>query len=102
MAAMTEVEQSEARPVAAARDPRYRVLQTALLGLRAGPALILLLLVVVVVTTPVFFTESASVAQHPDKIGSLGVATLYAATQGKKVPKNVDTGTSLITRENAK
>ena len=47
-------------------------------------------------------TETASVAQHPDKIGSLGVATLYAAVQGKKVPKNVDTGTSLITAETAK
>lgn len=42
-------------------------------------------------------TESATVAQHPDKIGSLGVATLYAAAQGKKVPKNVDTGTAMIT-----
>jgi ABC-type sugar transport system substrate-binding protein len=42
-------------------------------------------------------TESATVAQHPDKIGSLGVATLYAAVMGKKVQKNVDTGTSLIT-----
>ena len=47
-------------------------------------------------------TENASVAQHPDKIGSLGIATLYAAVQGKKVPKNVDTGTSLITSANAK
>jgi simple sugar transport system substrate-binding protein len=47
-------------------------------------------------------TESASVAQHPDKIGSLGLATLYNATLGKKVPKNVDTGTSLITKANAK
>jgi simple sugar transport system substrate-binding protein len=47
-------------------------------------------------------TEDASVAQHPSKIGSLGVATLYAAVQGKKVAKNVDTGTSLITKANAK
>ncbi|MGN6797200.1 MAG: sugar ABC transporter substrate-binding protein [Gaiellaceae bacterium] len=47
-------------------------------------------------------TEDASVAQHPSKIGSLGVATLYAAVQGKKVTKNVDTGTSLITKANAK
>ncbi|HTZ05509.1 MAG TPA: sugar ABC transporter substrate-binding protein [Gaiellaceae bacterium] len=47
-------------------------------------------------------TESASVAQHPAKIGSLGVATLYAAVSGKKVAKNVDTGTSLITPQNAK
>ena len=47
-------------------------------------------------------TEDASVAQHPSKIGSLGIATLYAAVQGKKVAKNVDTGTSLITKANAK
>ena len=47
-------------------------------------------------------TESATVAQHPDKIGSLGIATLYAAVQGKKVPKNVDTGTAIITPANAK
>ena len=46
--------------------------------------------------------ENASVAQHPDKIGSLGIATLYDAVLGKKVPKNVDTGTSLITKANAK
>ncbi len=46
--------------------------------------------------------ENATVAQHPDKIGSLGIATLYAAAQGKAVPKNVDTGTSLITKANAR
>jgi simple sugar transport system substrate-binding protein len=47
-------------------------------------------------------TEAASVAQHPAKIGSLGIATLYSAVLGKKVPKNVDTGTTLITKANAK
>ena len=47
-------------------------------------------------------TESASVAQHPAKIGSLGMATLYSAVLGKKVAKNIDTGTSLITQANAK
>ena len=47
-------------------------------------------------------TESATVAQHPDKIGSLGIATLYAAVTGKKVQKNVDTGTSLITPQSLK
>ena len=46
-------------------------------------------------------TESATVAQHPDKIGSARIATLYAAAQGKKVPKNVDTGTAMITPANA-
>jgi ribose transport system permease protein len=39
-------------------ERRYRALQLALIGLRAGPALILFLLVVVVsLTTPVFFTS---------------------------------------------
>jgi simple sugar transport system substrate-binding protein len=42
-------------------------------------------------------TENATVQQHPVKIGSLGVATLYSAVQGKKVPKNVDTGTGIVT-----
>jgi ABC-type sugar transport system substrate-binding protein len=43
-------------------------------------------------------TENATVAQHPTKIGSLGLATLYAAVSRQKVAKNVDTGTSLITK----
>jgi ABC-type sugar transport system substrate-binding protein len=46
-------------------------------------------------------TETASVAQFPAKIGSLGIATLYNAVQGKTVPKNVDTGTALVTKANA-
>jgi len=46
--------------------------------------------------------ETASVAQHPNKIGFLGIATLYAAVQGKKVPAKVDTGTNLVTKANAK
>jgi ribose transport system substrate-binding protein len=45
--------------------------------------------------------ETASVAQFPAKIGSLGIATLYKAVKGKKVPKNVDTGTALVTKANA-
>ena len=45
--------------------------------------------------------ETASVAQFPAKIGSMGVATLYRAVQGKAVPKNVDTGTALVTGANA-
>ena len=39
-------------------DRTYRLLQAALLGLRAGPALILFLLIIVVsLTTPIFFTS---------------------------------------------
>ncbi len=58
MAEMTsDIEQLDPRPTAAVPD-RYRLLQAALLGLRAGPALILLILVVVVsLTTPFFFTS---------------------------------------------
>ncbi len=46
-------------------------------------------------------TETGSVAQFPAKIGALGIATLWTAVQGKKVPKNVDTGTALVTKANA-
>ena len=46
-------------------------------------------------------TETASVAQFPAKMGSLGIATLYDAVKGKNVPKNVDTGTALVTKANA-
>jgi ABC-type sugar transport system substrate-binding protein len=45
--------------------------------------------------------ETGSVAQFPAKIGSIGISTLYKAVQGKKVPKNVDTGTALVTTANA-
>jgi ribose transport system substrate-binding protein len=45
--------------------------------------------------------EDASVAQFPAKIGLLGIDTLYKVVKGKKVSKNVDTGTALVTKENA-
>jgi ABC-type sugar transport system substrate-binding protein len=45
--------------------------------------------------------ETASVAQFPAKMGSIGISTLYKVVQGKKVPKNVDTGTALVTQANA-
>jgi ABC-type sugar transport system substrate-binding protein len=45
--------------------------------------------------------ETGSVAQFPAKIGELGVATLYKAVMGKKVPRAVDTGTAFVTRANA-
>jgi ABC-type sugar transport system substrate-binding protein len=45
--------------------------------------------------------ETASVAQFPAKIGSVGISTLYKVVKGKKVPKNVDTGTALVTVANA-
>ena len=45
--------------------------------------------------------ETASVAQFPAKMGLLGIDTTYKAVKGKKVPKNVDTGTALVTKANA-
>ena len=45
--------------------------------------------------------ETGSVAQFPSKMGLLGIETLYRAVSGKKVPKNVDTGTAFVTKANA-
>jgi ribose transport system substrate-binding protein len=42
----------------------------------------------------------ALVAQDPTKMGYEGVKTLVAAIRGKQVPKTIDTGVRLITREN--
>jgi ribose transport system substrate-binding protein len=42
----------------------------------------------------------ALVAQDPTKMGYEGVKTLVASIQGKQVPKTIDTGVRLITREN--
>jgi ABC-type sugar transport system substrate-binding protein len=46
-------------------------------------------------------TELGSVAQFPDKMGSLGIATLLDAVNGKTVEANVDTGTEMVTKDNA-
>jgi ABC-type sugar transport system substrate-binding protein len=45
--------------------------------------------------------ETASVAQFPAKMGEMGMATLLKAVQGQSVPPNVDTGTAIVTKENA-
>ena len=45
--------------------------------------------------------EDASVAQFPAKIGLLGIDTLWKVVNHKKVQKNVDTGTALVTAANA-
>ena len=42
----------------------------------------------------------ALVAQDPTRMGYEGVKTLIASIQGKQVPRTVDTGVRLITREN--
>jgi ABC-type sugar transport system substrate-binding protein len=46
-------------------------------------------------------TQSASVAQFPDKMGSLGAQSAFEAAQGKTVPALVDTGTEMVTAANA-
>jgi ABC-type sugar transport system substrate-binding protein len=45
--------------------------------------------------------ETASVAQFPAKMGDLGMATLLKAVMGESVPPNVDTGTAIVTKDNA-
>jgi len=45
--------------------------------------------------------EAASVAQFPAKMGSLGIETAVAAARGQTVQANVDTGTEMVTKDNA-
>jgi simple sugar transport system substrate-binding protein len=45
--------------------------------------------------------EDASVAQFPAKIGELGIDTLLKVVQGEPVDAFVDTGTAMVTAENA-
>jgi ABC-type sugar transport system substrate-binding protein len=45
--------------------------------------------------------EAASVAQFPAKMGTLGIETAVAAARGQKVQANVDTGTEVVTKDNA-
>ena len=45
-------------------------------------------------------TQSASVAQFPAKMGSMGVQAAFDAAQGKDVPASIDTGTEMVTKDN--
>jgi len=45
-------------------------------------------------------TETASVAQFPSKMGSLGVQAAFDAATGKNVEANIDTGTAIVTKDN--
>ena len=45
--------------------------------------------------------QAASVAQFPAKMGSLGIETAVAAARGETVEATVDTGTAMVTKENA-
>jgi ABC-type sugar transport system substrate-binding protein len=53
------------------------------------------------VTAIIDGTEDASVAQFPAKIGELGIDTLFKAVSGEEVDAFVDTGTAIVTAENA-
>ena len=46
-------------------------------------------------------TEDASVAQFPAKIGELGIDTLFKVVNGEAVEPFVDTGTAIVTPDNA-
>lgn len=45
--------------------------------------------------------EAGSVAQFPAKMGSMGIATAVAAARGQQVQANIDTGTEMVTIDNA-
>jgi ABC-type sugar transport system substrate-binding protein len=46
--------------------------------------------------------EDASVAQFPTKMASLGVDALVKAIRGEEVPKLIDSGAALVTKDNMK
>ena len=45
--------------------------------------------------------EDATVAQFPAKMGELGLGTLLQAVKGEKVAPTVDTGTEIVSKDNA-
>jgi len=45
-------------------------------------------------------TQTGSVAQFPDKMGSMGVQAAFDAVMGKPVEANIDTGTDMVTKAN--
>jgi simple sugar transport system substrate-binding protein len=63
-----------------------------LVGFDAGPDEVALI---------VAGTEDASVAQFPAKIGELGIDTLFKVVSGETVEPLVDTGTAMVTADNA-
>ena len=46
-------------------------------------------------------TQTASVAQFPAKMGSLGVQAAFDAASGNAVEASIDTGTEMVTKDNA-
>jgi ABC-type sugar transport system substrate-binding protein len=53
------------------------------------------------VTAIVAGNQSASVAQFPAKMGSMGIETAVNAARGQTVPASIDTGTEMVTKDNA-
>jgi ABC-type sugar transport system substrate-binding protein len=45
--------------------------------------------------------QLASVIQFPAKMGTMGIDTLIKAVEGQTVPATIDTGTGLVTKDNA-
>jgi simple sugar transport system substrate-binding protein len=45
-------------------------------------------------------TQAASVAQFPDKMGTMGAQTAFDAAMGEDVEANIDTGTEMVTKDN--
>jgi ABC-type sugar transport system substrate-binding protein len=45
-------------------------------------------------------TESGSVAQFPDKMGTMGVQAAFDAVNGEDVEPSIDTGTEMVTKDN--
>ncbi len=45
--------------------------------------------------------QAASVAQFPAKMGSLGIETAVKAARGETVEASIDTGTEMVTKDNA-
>jgi simple sugar transport system substrate-binding protein len=53
------------------------------------------------VTAIIAGDQAASVAQFPAKMGSMGIDAAVAAARGQKVEANIDTGTEMVTKDNA-
>jgi simple sugar transport system substrate-binding protein len=66
--------------------------KTLLVGFDAGPD---------EVKSIVAGTQLASVAQFPAKMGSMGAQAALDAISGKTVAPNIDTGTAMVTKDNA-
>ncbi len=53
------------------------------------------------VTAIVAGDEAASVAQFPAKMGTMGIETAVKAARGQTVEASIDTGTEMVTKDNA-